>query len=164
LKLNKIIFLDIDGPVISTSANAFVSYYRTDCVPEAIANLNLICELSGAKIVANSTHNYSLSPTGSLKTDLIRFGIKPEYIHKNWRTVFPRIDYTKFNCSLRGIGRQIAIDRWLSDFGYAEWVCFDDRKFTFSKNLIHIAAGQGITDNHALDALDILMEDEYWEN
>jgi hypothetical protein len=101
-------------------------------------------------------HNYEDWMGGDLREDLVEWGLDEKFVHSNWRTIFPRIDYSKVNSSVRGIGRLVAIEDWIKIHGDTSWVCFDDRKFSDIANLIHIEDGLGIKEHHFDSALDIL--------
>lgn len=147
--MNKIIFLDIDGPVIPINVPTYDSIFRLVHNYEAILRLNELCEQTNAKIVTNSMHNYNDYEDGTLKEDLVKWGIKEEYFHDDWRTIFPNIDYKQINSTVRGIGRLHAINVWLATHYYIDnWVCFDDRNFTDLPNLILIEDGLGIKQKH----------------
>lgn len=152
----KIIFLDIDGPVISTDDSIIDSELRITHIPESICHLNELCQITGAKIVTNSMHNYNDVEEYSLKDDLIAWGLDADNFHENWRTIFPYIDYSKIKSDIRGIGRFIAIDKWREINGTCDWVCFDDRKFTVSFRLILIEDAAGIKKEHIDRAIEIL--------
>lgn len=154
--MNKVIFLDIDGPVIPIDVPMYESIYRTTCNPESIEYLNLLCDETGAKIVTNSMHNYEDWFDSELRDDLVAWGLDEKFIHDSWRTIFPRIDYKKVNSPVRGIGRLVAIHDWINRHGESSWVCFDDRKFSEIANLVHIEDGRGIKAHHFNSALDIL--------
>ena len=153
---NKIIFLDIDGPVIPVNAGMYNSMYRTTHDRTAITLLIRLCEETGAKIVTNTFHNEIWYQDGDLKSDLIKWGLKPEYFHEDWQTIFPNINYKQLNSPVRGIGRLHAINQWLVAHEVDKWVCFDDRLFTDLPNLIHIKGGMGIRQTHYEQALEIL--------
>lgn len=156
--MNKVIFLDIDGPVIPINVSVYESVFRTTCNPESIEYLNLLCDETGAKIVTNSMHNYEDWIGSELREDLVHWGLDPNYFHDGWRTIFPHVDYEKINSPVRGIGRLAAIEDWIQKNGDTSWVCFDDRKFSELANLIHIEDGRGIKEHHFDSALDILSK------
>jgi hypothetical protein len=156
--MSKIIFLDIDGPVIPIDVPLYESVYRTTYNPDSIQYLNLLCEETGAKIVTNSFHNYQDFMDGTLKDDLVKWGLNSNFVHDSWRTIFPAIDYTVVNSNVRGIGRLIAIEKYIEDKKVDNWVCFDDRKFTEMPNLIHIEDGRGIKEHHFEKAIDLLSK------
>lgn len=154
--MNKVIFLDIDGPVIPIDVSVRESVFRTTYNPDSIQYLNLLCEETGAKVVTNSMHNYQDWLDGDLRDDLIAWGLDKKFVHDDWRTIFPMIDYSKVKSPVRGIGRLVAIQNWINYHGDSSWVCFDDRKFSNLANLIHIEDGLGIKEHHFDSALDIL--------
>ena len=49
--MNKVIFLDIDGPVIPIDVPTRDSVFRTVCNKDSIEYLNLLCDETGAKVV-----------------------------------------------------------------------------------------------------------------
>lgn len=153
--MNKIVFLDIDGPVIDINCSVIQSELRLVHNPKSIEMLNKLCDRSGAKIVTNSMHNYNEPYGETLREDLIMWGVHEDHFHDSWRTVFPAIDYSKVESPVRGIGRLIAIQEWLKENGNHKWVAFDDRKFTDLKNLVHISDGLGIRENHVEQALEV---------
>lgn len=157
--MNKIIFLDIDGPVIDLltyKTNVPASIFRTGFNLESIRLLDQLCNVTGAKIVTNSMHNYYEVDNCSLKYDLISNGIDSEHFHKEWRTIYPKIDYKARPSSVRGIGRLYAIEDWIEKNGPCEWICFDDRKFTDDPRLIHITRWHGIDQKYYNEALEKL--------
>ena len=154
--MNKIIFLDIDGPVIPIDVPVRDSVFRTVCNKDSIEYLNLLCNETSAKVVTNSMHNYEDWIGTDLRDDLIKWGLDENFIHESWRIIFPMIDYRKVNSKVRGIGRLVAIEHWINYHGDSSWVCFDDRKFSDLANLVHIEDGRGIKAHHFDSALDIL--------
>lgn len=103
-------------------------------------------------------HNYYDVGNTTLKEDLIRWGIPISMFHKNWRTIFPEVDYRKINSPIRGVGRLFAIEQWLKENPGYEWICFDDRKFTDDQRLIHIQRNQGVDAGYAKQAAGVLDE------
>jgi hypothetical protein len=138
----KIIFLDIDGPMISTPQllnNHMASEYRSLMNQNSIIYINSICKLCDAKIVTNSSHNYhNVEGKMTLKDSLIFHGIKPEYIHDDWRTEYGDVGYfTKT--------RDGAILGWLFEhIDVKDYIMFDDIEFTDAKNLILVDFDDGI--------------------
>lgn len=124
---NRIIFLDIDGPVIPISCyyiNRNCSFDRNPVSTIAIGELLRLIELSGAKIVYNTTHNRNYD---KLRADL--HWLAP---HVVGRTNYP------------DVARHLAVTQWLSQNQCDEWVAFDDVKFTGDPRLIHIDVRLGI--------------------
>lgn len=103
-------------------------------------------------------HNYYDLGVASLKDDLIRWGIPISMFHKNWRTIFPNVDYKTINSPIRGVGRLFAIEDWLKNNPGYEWICFDDRKFTDNIRLIHIQRDQGVDTSYVKQAAGVLTE------
>jgi hypothetical protein len=144
--LQRIIFIDIDGPVINTPCywvDSMASIHRAVLNTQAIGILNRLCKLGSALIVTNSTHNHvTIRETGrTLKTDLIKWGLRPEHIHEDWRTDFPWPDW--------GDGQNIhrrlkGIMGWQEKNGKADWICFDDEPFVTDDRLFVIDFDYGI--------------------
>jgi hypothetical protein len=145
-KLQRIIFLDIDGPIINTPCyylDSEASMQRTVMNTQALGYVVRLAKIGNAKIVTNSSHNYADVGCRTLKDDLIKWGIKEEYFHKNWRTEYPNPKTGKFSASSAN-RRMIAIENWQDDNGEADWVAFDDENFTDNKRLILIDFDRGI--------------------
>jgi hypothetical protein len=145
----RIIFLDIDGPVINTPCfwvDGMASLHRSVMNTQAIGILNRLAKLASARIVTNSTHNYFTVPeTGrTLKDDLIKWGLKEEYIHDNWRTDFPWPDWGDGQSIHR---RMKGIFGWQEDNGVSDWICFDDETFVDDGRLFVIDFDCGIDYN-----------------
>lgn len=151
----RIVFLDIDGPIITDSMfelDEFVSYDRTFMNANALGYVAALCRAADAKVVTNSTHNTHQSPPfinldgkgPDLKTDLIYHGFPEKYFHEDWRTKF-----THSKDNLLEYSRLDGITTWLIDHDMnlndKNWVCFDDDKFTNRKNLILVDSRCGIT-------------------
>ena len=146
--MQKIIFIDIDGPIINTPCywvDGTASMRRSVLNTQSIGILNRLAHLADAKIVTNSTHNnFTVKETGrTLKTDLIKWGLKEEYIHENWRTTFPWPDLEAdplfpTHRRLRGIME------WEAANGQADWICFDDEPFVTDDRLFVIDFDRGI--------------------
>lgn len=166
----KIIFLDIDGPVISSGCygiDPMCSFKRSVMNTNAIGYLNFLCKFTDAKIVTNSSHNpektnrYKLdmetmnpvvSHTVDLKDDLIKHGVKKEYFHESWKTNFP--DPNNYYGGQEE--RLTAIIEWQKYNGNCNWVCFDDILFTKDERLILVEFEHGITYNNANKAYKML--------
>lgn len=157
---NKIVvFLDLDGPIIDIKTfktNPIVSHYRRGGNPQAIEYLVKLCDEFGLEIVTNSMHNYHVLGTDSLMDDLVSWGVPSDLFHKDWRTIFPHVDYDKLQSNVRGIGRLHAIEKWIETHPGYNWICFDDRKFTDDPRLIHIERENGIDSGYYSQAREIL--------
>jgi HAD domain in Swiss Army Knife RNA repair proteins len=148
-KLQRIIFLDIDGPIINKPCyyiDPRCSLDRSVMNTQAIGYVNRLAEIVEAKIVTNSTHNSYLIEdllTGDkrdLRKDLIKWGMKEDLFHTAWCTSFPDNATSNFDSHTR----LDAIEDWQEDNGECDWICFDDDKFTFRKNLIVVDFEIGI--------------------
>jgi hypothetical protein len=140
----KIIFQDVDGPLISARM-----YYKNlardqktgrfvwDAV--AVGMLNHICEQHGAKIVFNSAHNAE-GPEYLIRHCEFN-GLNVEHIHPTIHTEYP----------LDTLRRLDAISKWLTLHGEGVdgWVVVDDYKIP-TENLVQVDFNLGITiDNYA---------------
>ena len=150
--MQKIIFLDVDGPLIPSPLyflSILVSQDRSYFSTVAVAFINKLCMQTKAKIVFNSTHNsheYFDNFDGkwrSLKMDAIRHGIKPEYIHDMWKTGYPNIvPEDKFYAPKHE--RLRAIEHWQAVNEQVDWIAFDDEPFTKDPRLIVVDFDRGI--------------------
>jgi hypothetical protein len=100
--------------------------------PVAVGMLNSLCEIHGAKIVFNSSHN-------ALGVDYLvehcNFnGLKIEHIHQTIHTEFP----------LQTISRFGAISKWLTYNGVDVDCWIDDFKIS-TDNLVRVSFNNGIT-------------------
>jgi len=118
----KIIFLDIDGPMIPDTSFLFNvnCSFEQELDERCVKILRRIVDDSKAKIVFNSTHNAALYESTHYVGLLKRFveaGFKDD-IHETLCTAYPEIT------------RMEAITKWLSDYGEDQclWVAFDDEK------------------------------------
>jgi len=137
--MQKILFLDVDGPLIPSGMyviNKMCSFERT-CSPIAVAIVNKLCKNAEASIVLNSTHNIDGEKA---KEELIREGLVASYFHESWKTAYPN----KFS----GGSRMECIEEWIEDHGEADWIAFDDSHFTDDERLILIDFDVGITLRH----------------
>lgn len=145
--MQKIIFLDIDGPVINTPCywvDAYASLQRSVMNTQSIGIVNHLSKLSGAKIVTNSTHNnITVRETGrTLRQDLIKWGLKEEHLHENWHSTMP---WSRGRVSAESRSRRMwGIDDWIEHNGEADWICFDDEPFTENPRLFVIDFDRGI--------------------
>ena len=136
-KKPRVVFLDIDGPMIPTSLyfiDGMCSLDRSVMSTIAIGWLRKLVKISGAKIVCNSAHNYMDTgahkehlTTRDLKQDLIRHGLKEEYFHEIWRTRFPNPTVLKMSDWRNR--RLIAIEEWMRDHVEVDWVGYDDEEY-----------------------------------
>jgi len=141
--MQRIIFLDIDGPVIPAGMyliDRACSFDRR-ASPVCIATINHIAKNSGAKIVMNTTHNMN----GALMlADMVREGIKVEYLHEK----APMTQYPNTS-------RWMAIEMWQFDNGMADWVALDDAEFTQDERLIWVDFNVGVHPGHYNQIADL---------
>lgn len=163
----KIIFLDIDGPMIPNRAfflpNQTTIYSVFD--PCAVAMLNRLITLSGAKLVITST--WSSKGLDVCKQLLTDNGVVGE-IHPDWTT--PK----KLTSS-----RTMEIGWWLADHSDIDgWVVLDDERLDagllpnfvqcdtyegFSyRNMLESMKHLGIATPHDLTELNYLLRKEVW--
>lgn len=155
--LPRIVFLDIDGPIINTPCfflDVNASVCRTVLNTQALGYVAKILESVNAKLVTNSTHNiYDIedpltAEKRNLKTDLIRWGLKPEHFHEVWKTAYPYPEYSKGESN-----RLISILQWQEENGPCDWIAFDDEHFTKQARLILVSELYGIDYEAYLKAL-----------
>jgi hypothetical protein len=152
----KIIFLDIDGPMIPAGMYLLDENpsYKRVMSPIAVACINHLCAKAKAKVVVNSAHNYmnTIGTDENIKLALIRNGVKEEYFHDDWRTEMHReiTGSGQYNCS-----RQYGPILWQAKNGDANWVGFDDFQYTTSSRLVFINFDEGIHPGHINKALEI---------
>lgn len=149
--MQKIIFLDVDGPLIPSPL-----YFTDICVSQkrmmfstvAVGFLNSLCKQSGAQIVFNSTHNSAeifdefIGKWYDLKSDAIRYGIKPQYIHEQWKTGFPNMVQESYLNPINP--RMAAIIQWQKANGEVDWIAFDDEPFVKDQRLIVVDFDRGL--------------------
>lgn len=148
-KLKKIIFLDIDGPIINTPCyfiDQDCSKYRSFMNTQAIGYLTKLVDLSGAKIVTNSTHNFYVpkKTNRNLKDDLIGWGLRPKHFHRSWRTQFAA-NYK--NPQPDELSKEEAISQWTVQNGAADWICIDDEEVMTDQRLFMVRFKFGLNLN-----------------
>ena len=164
---NRVIFLDVDGPMIPVRAfylpNQTPIYSIFD--PCAVAMLNRLIALSDAKLVITST--WSSKGLEFVKAMLDKNGVEGD-IHHDWTT--PK----KLTSS-----RTNEISWWLSNHSeVTEWVALDDERLDaailpkfvqcdtyegFSyRNMLEALKHLGIANKQSLDELNYLLRKEVW--
>jgi hypothetical protein len=139
----RVLFLDIDGPMIPTTmmlGNPMASFERK-FPATTIGAVNYLCKKSGAKIVLNTTHNISHDDVPDIEIALAEHGLNPDHFHEDIKTSYP------VN------GRGGAVAAWLSTHPGVDWLAFDDARFIENDRLIWIDPDQGITTAHVNQAL-----------
>lgn len=160
--MQKIIFVDIDGPVINTPCYwvaSMASLQRAVMNTQAIGILNRLATAADAKIVTNSTHNnFTVRETGrTLKQDLIKWGLVERFLHDDWCTTYPWPDLE--SDTLYPTHRRLrGIMEWEMNNGEADWIAFDDEPFVHEsdKRLFVIDFDRGINYDTYLDVC------KYW--
>lgn len=137
MSLPKVIFLDIDGPIINTPLyfiDPMCSMDRSVMNTQAIGYLVKLAKFAGAKIVCNSTHNtHDITESWdgkarTLRDDLIYWKVPAELFHEDWKTSYPYPPESKFSEASES-RRLRAIDLWQKQNGEADWIAFDDENF-----------------------------------
>lgn len=120
----KIIFLDVDGPMLPTRAYFLRAnrsnnpYERQQFDPCAVAMVNVLLKASGAKLVISSTWavNHQLGGKEKFSKVMVANGLNPADLHDDWMT--PR----KFSSS-----RGLEIRWWLAEHPETtHWAALDD--------------------------------------
>lgn len=141
----KIIFLDIDGPMIPATmflVDRMASYNRTfPCT--TIAVMNRLCEDTGAKIVFNTTHNRPFDGVADIEVAIVSAGLNAAHLHpSDLKTAYP------------DLRRASAVKAWLMRHPeVTDWIALDDANFTDEPNLIWIDPDAGLHTGHLNQAL-----------
>lgn len=142
--MERVIFLDIDGPMIPTTMflwNPSASFAR-QFPKTTLGAMNYLCRKSGAKIVLNTTHNTPANDAPDIEVSLAAQGLNPDHFHDDLKTRYPALP------------RDVAVKEWLAEHPGVDWVAFDDVRFTEDDRLIWIDPDQGITTAHVNQALE----------
>lgn len=144
----KVVFLDIDGPMIPAGQYLIhrqCSHQRIFAqIPLAV--LNEFCKRSEAKIVLNTTHNRPIDGVPDIQQALVNAGISPDHFH-------PTDPQTAYPAARRGQ----AVKDWLAQHPeITGWVAFDDSNFTDDENLILIDLDEGLNVRHMNMAFNVL--------
>ncbi len=135
--MQKILFLDVDGPLIPSGmylVHKNASYERK-CSPICVAIVNELCRKADAKIVLNSTH--------SREANIAIEDLKREGLER-----FHDIATTNYPNKMSGGDRMAAIEDWQERCGGVDWIAFDDSNFTENERLVLIDFDVGITLKH----------------
>lgn len=152
-KRDKVVFLDIDGPIISTGlfyVDSRCSFDRTVCNGNAIGWVIATLQAANAWLVTNTTHNVHdvedplTAKKRTIKDDLIRWGIEPHWFHPNSMTTYPYPPWEKpdwYEDEVRPWGfkhrRAKAVEIWLHENGPDfKWVAFDDDEFSKTNQVL----------------------------
>lgn len=144
----KIIFLDIDGPMIPSYMyliDAMCSFNRI--FPQGpIAVLNRLCKETGAKIVFNTTHNSPWKDVPDIEVAIVNHSLNPDYLYTDdLKTYYPQYP------------RDLAVKDWLRRHpDVTDWVALDDVRFTEDERLIWIDPDAGLHLGHLNRAVELL--------
>lgn len=149
--IHKVLFLDIDGTLISETQMLVDRRAIADrSVPQhVIVILNLLCQRTGARIVFNTAHNQPSASAPDIEVALIQQGLHVDHLHPDdVKTRYP------------SLARDLAVKDWLFRHPEVEhWIAFDDVRFTDEPNLIWIDAVAGLHIGHLNQAIDQLGGD-----
>lgn len=143
--ITKVVFLDIDGPMIPASyflVDNLASWHRR-FPSTTVAVIQRLCERTGAKVVFNTTHNIPFDGVDDIDVALEKQGLDREHIHAtDLQTKYPDLE------------RGLAVKEWL--FRHPEvthWVALDDVKFTDDERLIWVDPDAGVHLGHLNEAI-----------
>ena len=142
----KVVFLDIDGPMIPATCFLYdrMASYERRFPPTTLAVIKAVCERTGAKIVFNTTHNISFPEVDDICVALVKQGLPAEYLHQDHHTRYPELD------------RDLAVKEWLGRHPTEAWIAFDDVHFTKDERLIFIDSDAGLHIGHLNIAVEKL--------
>lgn len=146
--MNKVVFLDIDGPMIPATmilVDRMASPHRK-FPATTVAVINTLCERTGAKIVFNTTHNNSWEGVEDIEVALVNQGLKEIHIHPtDNKTKYPQLERGK------------SVEDWLSRHPeVTDWIAIDDSRFTDDERLIWIDPDAGVHLGHLNEAIQRL--------
>lgn len=143
--MERIVFLDIDGPIIPFSmflVDRMCSWHRV-IPPVTVAVVREVCKRGSAKVVFNTTHNNPMKDIDDIEIAVAKAGLPEGMIHPDMKTKYPSIP------------RDQAVLEWLSRHPEVQdWIAFDDAKFTEAENLIWIDPDAGLHLGHLNTALN----------
>lgn len=140
----RVIFLDIDGPMIPGTMfliDRMCSFHRV-FPATTISVINEVCKRTGAKVVLNTTHNRPFTDVPDITDAMVNHGFDRSHFH-----AFPKTSYPD-------IPRDLAVKEWLAKRGRFDWIAFDDVRFTDDERLIWIDPDCGLHLGHLNDALE----------
>jgi hypothetical protein len=136
--MQKLIFLDIDGPMIPSGMSLIHPHasWKRMLSPICVAVLKEMLKKSDAYLVTNSTHNVDLNGEPSIRDVLISYGIPDEAFHRNWKTDYP------------DVSRDVAVKKWLAENGEYDWIALDDARFMEDTRVVYVDFDTGLTPAH----------------
>ena len=105
----KIIFLDIDGVLVSLRTG--YAFETVEWDPIACALIKKLCDLSGYKIVCSSSWRYDPKRT----LEYFKKNGLYEFLHPHWSTLLEDL-----------ISRGIEIQNWIANHNVCEFIIIDD--------------------------------------
>lgn len=141
----KVIFLDIDGPMIPATmflVDKMASWHRL-FPATTVAVMNRLCADTGAKIVFNTTHNEAMKNVDDIEVALVKQGLDAAHLHpSDLKTAYP------------DERRGAAVKTWLAKHPeVTTWIALDDSRFTDEPNLIWVDPDAGLHVGHLNAAL-----------
>lgn len=141
----RVVFLDIDGPMIPYSmflVDRMASYNRV--FPAiTVAVVREVCKRGEALVVFNTTHNTPFDGVADIEEAMISAGFPREMVHPDMKTKYPQLP------------RDQAVVEWLHRHPETDdWIAFDDVKFTQANNLIWVNPDAGLHLEHLNVALN----------
>lgn len=155
----KILFLDVDGPLIPTRLHVNIGglfkYDMRDGLhvwdPEVIQNLNDHCPSQDIKLVFNTMHN-----TGGIsliKDTALMNGISADLLHPDLITRFPLGIDDRLGGIYDWLNRNVPVNQ------SCKWVVVDDFQLPVH-NLVNVDLHYGITDKDIIRIFSMFLHDE----
>lgn len=145
---SKVIFLDIDGPMIPATMfliDRMCSFNRV-FPATTVAVVNELCKRTGAKIVFNTTHNRPFTDVPPIGEALVNHGLDASHIH-------PTDPHTRYP----DIARDLAVKEWLARHDEVEdWCALDDVLCADEDHMVLVDPDAGLHVGHLNDACRIL--------
>lgn len=147
-EVTKVVFLDIDGPMIPSTMfliDRMCSFDRK-FPATTIAALNELCARTGVKIVFNTTHNNPSSGVLDIDKAIVAHGLGECHLHPSDRhTLYPRL------------ARDVAVKEWLARHPeVTDWIALDDARFTDDERLIWVDPDAGLHVGHINHAIQMM--------
>lgn len=141
----KVVFLDIDGPMIPATmylVDKMASFNRV-FPSTTVAVVNELCERTGAKVVFNTTHNRPFEHVPNIDVALINHGLAEGHLHPSDRhTAYPDLP------------RDVAVKEWLTRHPeVTAWVALDDVRCADDEHMVLVDPDAGLHLGHLNDAI-----------
>ena len=144
----KVIFLDIDGPMIPATMfliDRMCSFNRV-FPATTIAVINRLCEQTGAKVVFNTTHNRPFPDVPDIAQAIVLHGLDQDHLH-------PTDMHTRYP----DLPRDVAIKEWLARHDDVEdWCAIDDCLCADDEHMVLVDPDAGVHVGHLNAASRIL--------